>query len=68
MGDAAFAVVVRGTWTVAVTWWCVASLAEARGVRVRQRGVFGVVRAQAGSWTRRRRVAQSPPYASLNAE
>jgi hypothetical protein len=47
---------------------CVAaSLAEARGVRVRQRATWGVVSAQLGSSTRWRREAQSAPNAASNA-
>ncbi|WP_175647599.1 hypothetical protein [Streptomyces cyaneochromogenes] len=47
--------------TSAVSFCARTSLSVASGVTVWQAAAFGVVSAQAGSWTSRRRCAQSRP-------
>src|SRR5262249_14533900 len=67
-GSAEVAAAAAGTATVAETDFAAASLREtASGGWTCHAGTCGVVSAQAGSWTRRRRLDQSAPKASAKA-
>lgn len=60
--------VVAVSPTFAETDWPEMSLCEPSGVCTRHAAFSGVVSAHAGSWTRRSRPDQPPPYAEANAE